>query len=44
MIAYVRAVTPQAFERWIAGRRADIKQANKDAAAQRKRVEAGENP
>jgi cytochrome c oxidase subunit II len=44
MIAYVRAVSPQEFERWIAGRRRDIKQANQDAAQQRKRVDAGQNP
>src|SRR3954447_6946515 len=44
MIAYVRAVSPQEFERWLADRRRDIKQANQDAAQQRKRVDAGQNP
>jgi len=44
MIAYVRAVSPQEFERWLAGRKADIRQANQDAAQQRRRVEAGQNP
>src|SRR3954451_7326686 len=44
MIAYVRAVSPQEFERWLADRKADIRQANQDAAQQRRRVEAGQNP
>jgi hypothetical protein len=44
MIAYVRALAPPQFERWLAGRKADIKKANQEAAAQRKRVEAGQNP
>src|SRR4051812_29884496 len=44
MVAYVRAVSPQEFERWLADRRRDIKQANQDAAQQRKRVDAGQNP
>src|SRR4051794_26312718 len=44
MVAYVRAVSPQEFERWLAGRKADIRQANQDAAQQRGRVEAGQNP
>jgi cytochrome c oxidase subunit 2 len=44
MIAQVRAVTPAAFERWLAGRKADIKAANDAAATQRKAVEAGRNP
>jgi cytochrome c oxidase subunit 2 len=44
MIAQVRAVTPAAFERWLAGRKADIKAANTAAAAQRKAVEAGRTP
>ena len=44
MIAQVHAVTPAAFERWLARRKADIKAANTAAAAQRKAVEAGRNP
>jgi cytochrome c oxidase subunit 2 len=39
MIAQVRAVTPQAFEAWLAQRKADIKAADVAAAAQRKQLE-----
>jgi len=44
MIAQVRALSADAFERWLAGRKADIKAANAEAAKQRKAVEAGQNP
>jgi cytochrome c oxidase subunit 2 len=44
MIAQVRAVPPAEFERWLAGRKADIRAANAAAAKQRKQVEAGLNP
>jgi cytochrome c oxidase subunit 2 len=44
MVAFVRAVSPSAFERWLAERKAQIKAANTEAARQRKAVNAGQNP
>ena len=44
MIAQVHAVSPPAFEAWLARRKTDIKAANAAAAVQRKAVEAGRNP
>ena len=44
MVAFVRAVSPTEFERWLAERKAQIKAANAEAARQRKAVNAGQNP
>jgi cytochrome c oxidase subunit II len=44
MVAFVHAVTPAQFERWLAQRKADVKAADTEAAKQRKAVNAGQNP
>jgi cytochrome c oxidase subunit 2 len=44
MIATVKAVTPEEFEAWLEGKRAEIEASNEAAAEQRERVDAGENP
>jgi cytochrome c oxidase subunit 2 len=44
MVAFVKAVTPAQFEKWLADHKAQVKQANSAAAQQRKAVEAGQNP
>ncbi|MEA2340045.1 MAG: cytochrome c oxidase subunit [Solirubrobacteraceae bacterium] len=40
MTAQVRAVTPAQFEQWIASRKAEVKQADDAAAAERKKLDA----
>jgi heme/copper-type cytochrome/quinol oxidase subunit 2 len=40
MTAQVRAVTPAQFEQWIALRKAEVKQADDAAAAERKKLDA----
>jgi cytochrome c oxidase subunit 2 len=44
MVAFVRAVTPAQFEQWMSERKTEIKAANREAARQRKAVNAGQNP
>jgi cytochrome c oxidase subunit 2 len=44
MIAKVKAVTPSEFEAWLEAKKTQIKASNDAAAAQRKQVDAGQNP
>jgi cytochrome c oxidase subunit 2 len=44
MIATVKAVTPSEFEAWLEAKKTQIKASNDAAAAQRKKVDAGQNP